>query len=262
MIALVAGEWFKLRRRLLPYILLAILVLLAQAFLWGFFIAHHLSTSETTEFFILPTSIDRAIDGTFGSFFAPILIMILTASSLGTEYGLGTLRSTITKGPGRAKYLTAKILTPVLLGAAAVLILTATIVLASTIAALVSAKVSLPASLDWSDSALLLARAVYSLLPYIAVGTFFVVLTQSTAQGVTLCIVFVILESFTVVPLLSLNANLEAVGDYLLSSSLSTYLSSEPTALSFLVLTAYAVVPFAAALRIFAQRDIGGPRGE
>lgn len=262
MIALVAGEWFKLRRRLLPYILLAVLVLIAQAFLWGFYIAHHVGSSETTDFFTMPTSFQRAIDSTFNSYFAPILIMILAASSFGVEYGLGTLRSSIAKGPGRPNYLLAKVLTPLLLGMVAVLILTLSVALASVLATLLSDKVALPASPDWSETASLVLRSAYALFPYIAVGTFFVVLTQSTAQGVTLSIVFVVLETFTLAPLLSLNDSLAAVSDYLLSANLSTFLSEEPTALSFLLLTAYGAVPYAVSMRIFTRRDIGGPRGE
>ena len=42
MIAYVArltlGEWYKVRRRWLPWILLGVVVLITQALLWGFYI--------------------------------------------------------------------------------------------------------------------------------------------------------------------------------------------------------------------------------
>lgn len=47
MIAYVArltlGEWYKVRRRWLPWILLGVVVLIAQAILWGFYIGYHVS---------------------------------------------------------------------------------------------------------------------------------------------------------------------------------------------------------------------------
>ena len=40
---LTMGEWYKLRRRWLPWILLGVALLLSQAILWGFHVAYHVS---------------------------------------------------------------------------------------------------------------------------------------------------------------------------------------------------------------------------
>ena len=40
---LTALEWYKIRRRWLPWILLGLLILLFQAFIWGFYVAYHVS---------------------------------------------------------------------------------------------------------------------------------------------------------------------------------------------------------------------------
>ena len=52
LLLLIQGEWFKLRRRWLPWILLAVAVLVSQAFLWGFYTVYHITGGEGTNTFI------------------------------------------------------------------------------------------------------------------------------------------------------------------------------------------------------------------
>ena len=57
---------------------------------------------------MLPT----AMEGIFNSIpgLGIILIAILAASTVGTEYGWGTLRQTLARGTSRPRYLTSKLL--------------------------------------------------------------------------------------------------------------------------------------------------------
>ena len=167
-------EWFKLQRRWMPWILLAIAVLLAQVGFWASYAAYHNDTvqevfgggsssfsttferdgetvsvgmscadivndrmppeldqlteeqkqiflNDVEEFFgegacdnfqavdefrkgfTLPDSITGAIGG-FSSV-GPLLIMVLAASVMGSEYGWGTLRNVLTRGTGRWQLL-------------------------------------------------------------------------------------------------------------------------------------------------------------
>ena len=52
LLTLIEGEWFKLRRRWLPWILLAVMVLVSQAFLWGFYAVYHMTEGEGTNTFL------------------------------------------------------------------------------------------------------------------------------------------------------------------------------------------------------------------
>lgn len=273
------GEWYKLRRRWLPWILLAVLLLISQAFLWGFFAAHHLSDSPDAsqrEYFTLPSSIGAGIEFLFGTRFAVLIVMVLAASSLGTEYGWGTLRTALTKGVGRWQILCSKLALGVILGGAGLLAMAAVICISSIIGGALSGEGSAPLpgpSESWPGTVATLAKSVYALVPYVVLGTFFVVLTQSTAQGITLSVVFFVVEGLALPPLLGLSDRLESVSAALLIQNVDDWLyrgggqplegASPPDALqSFFVILTYTVVLIAATLWLFLRRDIGGARGE
>lgn len=274
-----AGEWYKLRRRWLPWILLAVLLLISQAFLWGYFAAFHLSDSPDDshlDYFTLPSSIGSGVESLFGSRFAVLIIMVLAASSLGTEYGWGTLRTALTKGVGRWQVLMSKIVLGVVLGGAGLLVMAAVIFISSIVSVALSAEVNTPLlgpSAGWPDTVATLAKSVYALIPYVVLGTFFVVLTQSTAQGITLSVVFFAVEGLALPPLLALADWLENVNAALLIQNVDYWLEqgvgqdlvggTPPDALqACLVILAYTVILSAATLWFFLRRDIGGARGE
>ena len=49
---LTLGAWYRLRRRWLPWILLAVALVISQAFLWGLYIVYHTTDGEGTNAFI------------------------------------------------------------------------------------------------------------------------------------------------------------------------------------------------------------------
>ena len=174
---LTVWEWFKLRRRWQPWILLAVAIVLAQVGLWVSYVAYHneslqeimsggsssfgtgyeeggetitvqtncaeivngktpegidkLPEDQRKEFledlerfreescsgveareeirkgFALPSAIPSSISAMFD--IAAFLVLILTASALGTEYGWGTLRTALTRGTGRWQLLSSKL---------------------------------------------------------------------------------------------------------------------------------------------------------
>ena len=63
-----------------------------------------------------------------------LLVMILGASVIGTEYGWGTLRTALTRGTERWQFLGAKALSLVLLSAAGLIVVLLTVVVSSLIA--------------------------------------------------------------------------------------------------------------------------------
>ena len=337
---LTQGEWYKQRRRWLPWILLAVLVLITQAFLWGFYVVYHvsdegsvlsppyqytsntasvevtcedalegrieekiapftgeerrvveegveawqpvcsayISADENLSFFTLPASIGEGVDVLFSTRFVVLLLMLLAASSLGTEYGWGTLRTSLTKGAGRWQILISKVVLSVIMGAAGLLVMAVVISIASIIAGIVPPAEGGPliGSEGWLEVVELLAKSVYALVPYVVLGAFFVVLTQSTAQGVTLSIVFFVVEGFVLPPLLGLADWLETVRDALLIQNVDDWMYQGQTAAAqtlegavqpntlqaFFVILAYTVVLIAVTLWVFQRRDVSGPRGE
>ena len=337
---LTMGEWYKLRRRWLPWILLGVAILLSQAILWGFHIAYHVSDDafgsitstyeyrsdgvtieltcadvaderveeklaalseeellmigedvagwstncddyvspeESRGVFTLPYSISANIAVLFTLFFI-IIVMILAASVMGVEYGWGTLRATLSRGTGRWQFLAAKLVLVLLAGIGGLLVVTTAVAVSSIIAGVIppSEEGSLVSSDGWLDAVEVLAKSLYALAPYVAVAIFLTVLTQSTAQGTALSMVYYVLESLVLPPLLGLSDLLEKVSEALLSTNVSDWMYQGETAAvqalgggeqpdtvqAFFVMLAYIVVLSGATFWVFQRRDISGAKGE
>ena len=342
-------EWFKLQRRWMPWILLAIAVLLSQLGFWANYAAYHNdtvqevlggsfntygqsweeegriiavdvscadiandrmppefnqlteeqqrdfrkrvdewyeggaceSTQPADEFrkgFTLPDSITGTIGG-FSSI-GPLLIMILAASVMGSEYGWGTLRNVLTRGTGRWQLLSAKLLLLLRLCSDVLIILAVFAVVSSLIATVIPPDETggLADSGKWLDIVTEYLKIVYSLVPFIALSVFLTVLTSSTAVGVAVSIGYYFVESI-VSPLLKLNDTLANVTDYLLIASVNTWTAvsfvqvevssggapverTSDALQAFLVIFVYTAALLAAAFWLFMRRDIAGARGD
>ena len=124
-------EWYKLSRRRIPWVLLVIAMIVPQAVLWGSFVAFRFE-SGSRENFLLPNSLTTGLSITHGV--AIILIMVLSSSVVGSEYGWGTLRTALTKGTGRWQFLASKALLVTILGFLLLLTVSVTIAISSVIA--------------------------------------------------------------------------------------------------------------------------------
>jgi ABC-type transport system involved in multi-copper enzyme maturation permease subunit len=350
---LTAWEWSKIRRRWMPWILLAVAVLIMQLGLWFAYSAYHNKTlqgftsggtnsfgtafeeegktvslevscvdlanedtppelemlsqenrqifledmerfreescgdtaarEEIRKAFALPGAITESVKGVVD--IAPILIMILAGSAMGAEYGWGTLRTTLTRGTGRWQLLTSKLALLVLATAGALVIVAAASVVATVVAALIppSEEGGFADAGKWSDVGIAFLRALYALAPYIALGTFLAVLTQSSAMSIALSLGYYVVE-LIVMPLLGLNETLAKATGYILGGSVGEWMESafititveassgeasgeapavdQPDALqAFLVILAYTLVLGVAAYWIFQRRDITGAKG-
>lgn len=338
-------EWFKLRRRWMPWILLAVLVAIPQLRLWGTYAVFlfvpldmyvvvsipadadgvessirvscddieggkvdSLLADVPDEFreqalreveslrercpgirdedaarsrhiannLILPGSLTSGLNAV--AFILPILVMILASSAIGAEYGLGTFRPALTRGARRWEFLGAKVLSIALTLAAGLLVVSLSVVAGSMAATLLIGEDVVAAdSGQWSSAALAFGKLILALLPYIAVATFFTVLTASGMAGVSISLVHFLFELTVFSPLadlLGLN-----IGNFLLAPNVTmVWASTFPLpagegagALAsfldmylnpFLVMLAYTVVSGTAAFWLFLHRDVTGPRGE
>ena len=348
MLRLTRWEWFKLRKRWMPWILLVIAVVVAQSFLWSRFYSYndYPSIEERTTF-DLPGPPDSAGDPTFipvscvdiwegtaeakveqsdethredvlrmmelflgeemcqehledevlfrdstrQTFVLPnslsnglavahsigvILIMILASSVLGTEYGWGTLRGTLTRGVNRWQFLGAKALSLLLLSAGGLIIVALTVAVSSLIAAsLLVDDGGLTDSGEWSTAAVMFGKAVYGVIPYAILALFLSVLTSSTSLGIAFSVAYYFVESFLVGMFLWFSN----VTDFLLGPSVTSWMTetgisttgqgsmfpvSHPSSQlhAFFVITAYIIIIGVAAFWLFQRKDIAGARGE
>ena len=343
-LGLVRWEWFKIRRRWLPWILLAVAILIAQALLWGFYAAFHLTdgsigslippyeyasnqgvievtceellqgdvleqktsglspqeqdeffsglqdwtpscegyttSDESRAFFTLPTSAPLSLFMLFSfetGAFGIILLLILTASAMGSEYGWGTLRASIASGPGRAQFLASKMLAMVLIGVGAILVIVLVTALTSLLAQLIppAEHGSIFISEGWRDAFIFLGKTIYAIIPFVAIATFLTILTQSSAAGIGLSLGYLIVEWMVLPPILRINDTFEKINEGLLNQNVIEWMfagntqaaetldvaRTPDTLQGFLVILAYIAVFTAAAFWLFLRRDITGAKG-
>lgn len=335
---LVCWEWFKLRRRWMPWVMLAVAVVLVQIAVWGSYVVYHneplqetliggssitttyvhegrtihvtatcveivdgrspegielLSDAQRRDFladaerfgeescagvpgsddlregFALPSAIPNAVSGVFG--IVALLILILTASVLGNEYGWGTLRPALSGGTGRWPLLLSRLLLLVLLGAAGLLVVGASVAASSVLASVIPPDESggLTGSGEWSDAAVTIGKAAYGLAPYVALAALLTVLTRSAGTGMGISMGYFVVE-LIFVPVLRNFDWFERVSGALLGTNVGVWMDRSVAAAgetppdtlqAFLVLLAYTAVLAAGALSIFQRRDITGATG-
>jgi len=291
-LSLTRWEWYKLRHRRMPWILLGVAVLLVQIAFWasdalfrsgemtvGEGGASGTTTISTTnqflEMFAFPTSLTNGLIVAHG--FGGILLMILAASLIGTEYGWGTLRTALTKGTGRWPLLTAKLLLLAGLSVAVLIVAAASVAVSSAIALATLDADWLSSSADWSDLGIGFGKAVFGMLPYIALAVFAAVLTSSSGAAIGISLGYYFVESILVGVLAGFDW-FQRVAGFILGRAVSGWVQTEGVSFqplgtrtnaglpdasqAFLVLLAYVVVLTGAALWVFQRREVAGAKGE
>ena len=278
LLTLMRWEWFKLRRRWLPWVLLIIFVLFTQMIVWIPYFSFRVEATGDNSFFVLPDSVTSGLSSMFG--IAIVLMIILASSVTGTEYGWGTLRTIMPRGPGRWQFLVAKFGVLALAGLGALVIATIAIGISSLVTSGLAENGSDSSSSgEWSDAALTLIKAAYALVPYALLATALTVFTSSATFGMAITFGYHVVEQIAVpvmtalirdsgpVMAFALGVNVNALvleaselGLFFLVTSIpSDYLPG--TTQAFLVLLAYSAIFAAAALWLFQRRDITGAKG-
>ena len=267
-------EWFKLRRRWVPWILLGFVLVVDQLIFW-------LVAALTDDVSYQSTAENIANGLGFSAFFGPFIAVILAAVVIGGEYGWGTLRPVLSKGAGRWQLLTSKAAVVVLVTAGILIILCITVTISGFIAeAVLTAPETTESYGDISALNLLalFGRMIYGFLPYIALALFLVVLTTSNGVGIALSMGYYIAETIIVVPILANFSWSGRVFAYLLGPNVDAWQSVPGTegnpasgivtiggmsemAHGFIFVTIYAVVLASAAISLFLRRDIAGAKG-
>ena len=277
-LSLTKWEWYKLRRRWMPWVLLCVVAALSQTSLWGS--VSGTFGSETEEavrgaegtHLLFPNSVVGGL--LVAQVYGIVLIMILAASLLGTEYGWGTLRTVLTRGTRRWPFLASKLLLLALLGTAALVVGAAGWVIGSAIALLTLGDGAWMAeSPDWIEAVKWSGKAVFGLIPYIALAAFFAVLTSSSGAAIGISLGYYLIESILVGVLFNFGW-FERVAEFLIGPAGYGWMQlpggmtfSYPAELpdadqSFVVLLGYIVILGGLTFWLFQRRDVAGAKGE
>jgi ABC-2 type transport system permease protein len=191
---LMAAEFFKLRKRMMTWVVALIgvgLVLLLYSVLWSTSVrvAHFGDNNQYTGIdlrraLFLPGAVPYGLQIVGG--FGAILAMILAAGSIGSEYAWGTIRLMATASSGRLRLLTAKLLVVFGLTAAGVLLLVATALAYSLLIALYygDASASFLTATFVREQLGSYGRTLLVLTPYVALAFSVAVVGRSTLAGV------------------------------------------------------------------------------
>ena len=269
-VLLTRWEWFKLRRRWVPWILLGFALALSQLVFWlAVTFGDDLSYQSTTE------NIANGL-GVAG-FMGPLMAVILTAAVVGGEYGWGTLRPVLSKGAGRWPFLMSKLSISLLCTGAGLLILAVMVAISGFIAEAVLTDPGSEGygSISWVDLLALFGRSVYAFLPYIALALFAVVLTGSNGIGSGIALGYYFVELAILTPILGIFSWSDRLFALLLGPNVGAWIRLDPSeerniatfgnipdmAHGFIIVTVYVVVLAAATIALFLRRDIAGAKG-
>ena len=272
-VLLTRWEWFKLRRRWVPWILLGFVLVIELLLFW--------LVAILTDDVSYQSPAENIANGLgFSAFFGPFVAVILAAAVMGGEYGWGTLRPVLSKGAGRWPFLTSKVAVVVLVTVSILIILSITVMISGFIAeAVLTADPQAEGygAISWVDLLALFGRMVYGFVPYITLALFVVVLTSSNGVGIGLSLGYYIAETVILVPILTIFDWSDKVFAFLLGPSVDAWQSIEggadasreiatiggisDMAHGFILVTIYAVALAAAAIALFLHRDIAGAKG-
>jgi ABC-type transport system involved in multi-copper enzyme maturation permease subunit len=191
----------------MPRVLLGIAVLIIVFLYSLFWVILRTDSGTPTDLHQLRQNLSlAAVRGTglgFVASFGTTVVIILTASLIGSEFSWGTIRTILPRARSRSAFLTAKVLTAVLFAVAVTLIGAAVALLASGI---VTVTDHLDSGLGPDGAARLVesvGRTFYTMLPYVALTLCVTVWTRSVAAGIGIGVSFLFLQG-AVVELISL----------------------------------------------------------
>lgn len=203
MINLIRAEWFKLVRRPLSRMLLAIFLALFAVQFVAQLVLIIVLPSRTGAFGaqIAEWRASMMFPGLFGAALSHvnglggIFAVIFTAGALGSEYAWGTLRTQLARHPARERYLLAKLATILLMVALATLLVILLGALFGLLASPVIGGVGILRATDLLALPLAFLRALYVLLPYVLLTCYATLFSRSLLAGVAVGLLYIILES-------------------------------------------------------------------
>jgi ABC-2 type transport system permease protein len=290
---LINAEFFKLRKRMMTWVLAALLVglvLLLYTVLWSIsgrvtrFGEHNEFTGEDLRrALFLQGSVPFALQiaGTFGA----ILAIILAAGAVGSEYAWGTVRLMATASSGRGRLIAAKLVVVAALTVAGVLAAIAVAVAYSAIVTQVDGggDYGFLTATWFREQFAAFGRTLFVMSPYVALGFGAAVIGRSTLAGAGTGIGVAFIEPIVSSIMRQGGSPWKDIPNYLLNANADVILAQNalPPALprfragqeelarqhvhspegAALVLAAYAVAFIALAVFVYIRRDITASSG-
>ncbi len=273
--ALVSMERMKIVKRPMTWITFLIIVLGTAAIVFIAYLTIHASNVRPDEKatritnFTWPTGITRSFD--IGGFLGQIVLVVVAASLVGSEYSWGTIRVMVGTGASRTKLLLAKLITltvaPLifLLGAVAAGSLAALI---NTVAGGHTLTLGTVNGAWWGDLALMILRSWFALWVMVVLAFSIASLTRSVAAGIAVGIGWPFLEQI-LAALIGLIGNIgDEIHKWLISTNTNALTTrngfghhtvdpNTPGAWhAFLVLVVYSAVLLVVTFVVFRRRDI------
>jgi ABC-type transport system involved in multi-copper enzyme maturation permease subunit len=301
-----AGELYKIRRRAMSKVLLIIgaaLIVISFSFIAlsvlltastphctsvGNGTAHcaqpsGAQLSQLTATAAAPLHLPAALTTTVGIIdtVGVVLIIVLAGTIVGGEYGVGTIRVLLTRGPSRTQYLLAKVLAIL---ASIFVTLVILIPLGIIVGALYNLTTGIGVNFGFFTGAWVLHAIIYILLAalnmflYALIALGLATLGKSTAAGIAGAVLWWFAEGLlgTILTLVgvsnpgTLGDILKAIPDYFISNNIGSLLSEQSSYLvssanntntipdwrAWLVIAAYLVVAFGITWWVLRRRDI------
>jgi ABC-type transport system involved in multi-copper enzyme maturation permease subunit len=243
MVRLIQTEFFKVRKRRMPWVLLGIMIVLMALFQFGMYGGYRSLESisedrpvqaqghqEALDQIGNLLSLPRATEGIFSMFQSAggFLLVILVGSVVGAEYAWGTVRTSIIRGMGRDRYLLSKLATLLLLTLAGLII---TFVFGFIFA--VGTTLLLEGSIDWGFLGglyiprvlAMFGRTWFVLAVPISMAAMVAVLARSSAVAIGVGIAYPIIESIVVSILAGIAGWGETVREYSIGYNISAVMA-------------------------------------
>jgi ABC-2 type transport system permease protein len=284
---LVHVEYFKLRKRMMTWVLallMVAIVVLLYSILWSTSsrVAHYGESNQFTgldlrQALYLPAAVPYALQivSTFGA----TLAIIIAAGDVGSEYAWGTVRLMATAASGRLQLLSAKLLVVFGFTAAGTLVAIATALAYSAVVTLYygNASASFLTGVYVRDQFASYGRTLLVLAPYVTLAFGVAVIGRSTLAGVGTGLGVAFLEPIIDALMRTAGRPWQDIPDYLLNANTRIIVlqnqlpralprlgannpevtGAHSPAVAGIILVAYALTFIAVSFYVFRTRDIG-----
>ena len=232
MLDLLRSELFRLSRRWMPRVLLLILAAVVVVFyllLWTVLLADEGGTDAADLRDALRLAAVRDVGLTVVAQLGSVLLVILAASTIATEYSWGTIRTLLPRATSRTAPIVAKLIA---LLAFATVLAGLGFAVAVGASALVTTLEDLPGGVGpdfWPETIAALGRTVFTMLPYGALAFLVALWGRSSAAGISVGLVVLLLEGLVTTLLSALGDVLDWLPAVLLSENASAVLAASNT---------------------------------
>jgi ABC-type transport system involved in multi-copper enzyme maturation permease subunit len=151
----------------------------------------------------------------------PILLIVLAASQLGSEFGWGTLRTLLAHGAGRGGFLAAKVVSLLLFAVVFALVGVASLIGASYLTSAIAGFSTTP-GVDLEALASAISRGFFAWTPYLSLAMVLAVFARAAGAGIAGGLILYFAESIVAIILVQLNRDFVTIVNYGISRNVQS----------------------------------------